>query len=134
LKALVTSHDNALRNDSAEMPLCAGCMEQPDYSARFRLDVVSFVPSLRAYARLLTGNRDTADDLVQDTIVRALHGELRFKPGTNLRAWLFTIIKSRLNRARMAVAQFLNGVCNGDDLSKTSCIERLPEAADRFAY
>ena len=52
------------------------------------------VPSLRAFAISLTGNFDRADDLVQDTLVRALANIDRFERGTNLNAWLFTILRN----------------------------------------
>jgi RNA polymerase sigma-70 factor, ECF subfamily len=50
------------------------------------------VPRLRRYARALTHATDRADDLVQDTLVRALSKLHMWQPGTNLRAWLFTIM------------------------------------------
>jgi len=50
------------------------------------------IPRLRRYARALTRNRDRADDLVQDTLSRALIKEQLWQPGTNLRAWLFAIM------------------------------------------
>ncbi len=59
-----------------------------------RADLLSAVPSLRAFAISLSGNVDRADDLVQDTLVRALANIHRFEPGTNLNAWLFTILRN----------------------------------------
>ena len=56
--------------------------------------LLAAVPSLRAFAMSLTGNVDRADDLVQDTIVRAWSHFDHFKPGTNLHAWLFTILRN----------------------------------------
>jgi RNA polymerase sigma-70 factor (ECF subfamily) len=53
------------------------------------------IPRLRRYARALTRNRERADDLVQDTLRRALIKEQFWQPGTNLRAWLFTICITR---------------------------------------
>jgi RNA polymerase sigma-70 factor (ECF subfamily) len=53
------------------------------------------IPKLRRYARALTRNRDRADDLVQDTLSRALVKEQFWQPGTNLRAWLFTIMHNQ---------------------------------------
>ncbi|MBX6321081.1 MAG: sigma-70 family RNA polymerase sigma factor [Rhodospirillaceae bacterium] len=50
------------------------------------------IPALRRYARALVRDRDAADDLVQDTLVRAINAEHQWQPGTNLRAWLFTIL------------------------------------------
>ena len=49
------------------------------------------LPDLRAFARFLTRDGSAADDLVQDTVVRALAARNSFQPGTNLKAWLFTI-------------------------------------------
>src|ERR1700751_1984959 len=56
--------------------------------------VLAAVPSLRAFAISLSGNVDRADDLVQDTLVRALVNIDSFEPGTNLSAWLFTILRN----------------------------------------
>ncbi len=50
------------------------------------------IPSLRRYARSLTGSVDRADDLVQDCLERAVTRFEQFQPGTDLRAWLFTIL------------------------------------------
>jgi RNA polymerase sigma-70 factor (ECF subfamily) len=50
------------------------------------------IPRLRRYARLLARDRDTADDLVQESLLRAISGLHTFEPGTNMRAWLFTIL------------------------------------------
>ena len=62
----------------------------------FRDDVVAQVPHLRAFARTMTqGDAALADDLVQDTIVNALGAQDQFAPGSNLRAWLFTILRNR---------------------------------------
>jgi RNA polymerase sigma-70 factor (ECF subfamily) len=58
-------------------------------------DLIACVPHLRAFARFLTGNRERADDLVQDTVVRALTAAHQFKPGTNLKAWMFTILRNQ---------------------------------------
>ena len=52
------------------------------------------IPSLRAFAISLSGNVDRADDLVQETILRALANINSFQPGTNLPAWLFTILRN----------------------------------------
>lgn len=54
-------------------------------------DIVAEIPRLRRYARALTGDSYRADDLVQDTIERALGKWLLWQPG-NLRAWLFTLM------------------------------------------
>ncbi|MBV7407772.1 RNA polymerase sigma factor [Maritimibacter sp. DP1N21-5] len=56
--------------------------------------VVEHLPAMRAFAASLTRNSAAADDLVQDTIVKAWKNFDKFKPGTNLRAWLFTILRN----------------------------------------
>jgi RNA polymerase sigma-70 factor (ECF subfamily) len=59
-----------------------------------RKSVLSAVPSLRAFAISLCGNVDRADDLVQETMLRALANIDSFQPGTNMSAWLFTILRN----------------------------------------
>lgn len=59
-----------------------------------RDEIVDHLPSLRAFAMSLTRNSATADDIVQDTIVKAWSNLDKFEPGTNLRAWLFTILRN----------------------------------------
>jgi RNA polymerase sigma-70 factor (ECF subfamily) len=56
--------------------------------------LLAAVPSLRAFAISLSGQVDRADDLVQDTLLRALSHLDRFERGTNLNAWLFTILRN----------------------------------------
>ena len=64
------------------------------------------IPRLRRYARALTRNRERADDLVQDTLSRALVKEQFWQPGTDLRAWLFTIMHNQnVNNVRRAVRE-----------------------------
>lgn len=60
----------------------------------FKTELIELLPSLRAFARSLAHNTAQADDLVQDTLVKALANVERFEPGTNLRAWLFTILRN----------------------------------------
>jgi RNA polymerase sigma-70 factor, ECF subfamily len=64
------------------------------------------IPSLRRYARALTGSRDAADDLVQDTLERALARSSLFRPGGNARPWLFSIMHNLfVNQVRSAAAR-----------------------------
>lgn len=58
----------------------------------FGAQVVPYIPRLRRYARALTGERSTADDLVQDTLERACNKLHLWRRGSDLRAWLFTIM------------------------------------------
>lgn len=56
--------------------------------------MLAAVPSLRAFAISLCGNVDRADDLVQETLLRAWSNLGSFQPGTNMPAWLFTILRN----------------------------------------
>jgi RNA polymerase sigma-70 factor, ECF subfamily len=59
-----------------------------------RDDMLAAIPNLRAFAYSLSGRVDRADDLVQETLVRAIAKIDHFTPGTNLNAWLFTILRN----------------------------------------
>ena len=65
----------------------------------FHQDIEAAIPALRRYARALTRETETADDLVQDTLVRALRSEHLFHGG-EVRSWLYTIL-TNLNRNRL---------------------------------
>src|SRR5919112_6201858 len=67
--------------------------------AGFHENVEATIPALRRYARALTRDADIADDLVQDTLVRALRSEHLFHGG-EVRSWLYTIL-TNLNRNRL---------------------------------
>ena len=56
--------------------------------------VTDLIPALRAFGRSMTRDVTEADDLVQETLVRALANIHQFAPGTNLKAWLFTILRN----------------------------------------
>jgi RNA polymerase sigma-70 factor (ECF subfamily) len=63
--------------------------------AALRRQMLALLPDLRAFARFLVRDRSAADDLVQDTIVRSLIALPQFQLGTNLKAWLFTILRNQ---------------------------------------
>jgi RNA polymerase sigma-70 factor (ECF subfamily) len=72
-----------------------------DFSAR----VQELIPRLRRYARALTGDRGAADDLVQDTLERAWNKLHLWRQGSDLRAWLFTIMHNvHVNQVRSRMA------------------------------
>ncbi len=60
----------------------------------WRDEVIAQIPALRAFAWSLSRNGADADDLVQDTLTKAWTHRSKFEPGTNLRAWLFTILRN----------------------------------------
>jgi RNA polymerase sigma-70 factor (ECF subfamily) len=58
-------------------------------------DIVVLLPDLRAFARFMCREREAADELVQNTVLIALDKQRQFEPGTNLKGWLFTIMRNR---------------------------------------
>ncbi|KQX17810.1 RNA polymerase subunit sigma-70 [Sphingomonas sp. Root50] len=70
----------------------------------FKDELSRVIPHLRAFGRSLSGNRDLADDLVQETLMKAWAARKRFQAGTNMRAWTFIILRnlflSQMRRAR----------------------------------
>src|SRR3954467_668434 len=60
----------------------------------FATAVAAEIPRLRRFARVLVKHGDAADDLVQETLVRAIGARDQFQEGTDLRAWLFTIVRA----------------------------------------
>ncbi|MBP0446077.1 sigma-70 family RNA polymerase sigma factor [Roseomonas sp. SSH11] len=73
----------------------------------FRPALIRLLPDLRAFARFLSRDPAAADDLVQDTLLRALRNEEQWQPGTSLRAWTFSILRNAWfeNRRRAAARQ-----------------------------
>jgi len=66
----------------------------PDTEAEFCAGLLAATPHLRAFAQSLVGDRNRADDLVQDTLLRAWQYRDRFEPDTNLQAWLITMLRN----------------------------------------
>lgn len=106
-----------------------------------KADLIAVIPNLRAFAVSLSGNPDRADDLVQETLVKAWSNLGSFVEGTNLPAWLFTILRniyySEYRKRRREVADS-DGVIAGklaaapsqhghmDFLDFRSALQRLP--------
>src|SRR4051794_33541894 len=74
------------------MAQAATTPEDPELKERFERDVLPLLPSLYSAAMRLTRNPSDAEDLVQETYLRAYRGFAGFKEGTNLRAWLYRIL------------------------------------------
>ncbi len=87
------------RDEEAERP---EPVPLPDDEFKEQLGQV--IPHLRAFGRSLSGSRDLADDLVQETLLKAWAARKRFQAGTNMRAWTFIILRnlflSQMRRAR----------------------------------
>jgi len=77
----------------------------PDPSADPREEIIEYLPALRAFALNLSRNSAVADDLVQDTLLKAWSKFDHFRPGTNLRAWLFTILRNGFYSSRRKLAR-----------------------------
>lgn len=85
-------------------------------SSDFKTDLLGAIPSLRAFAVSLSQNADRADDLVQETLVKAWDKHASFQPGTNMKAWLFTILRNEFYsqmRKRGREVQDSDGVMTG---------------------
>ena len=91
--------------------------------AQIKRDMVAAIPRLRAFAVSLCGNPDRADDLVQETLAKALLNIESFTIGTNLLAWLFTILRnayySEFRKRRREVAD-IDGGLSGMLVSKAN--------------
>ena len=76
-------------------PASASTATQPDPDKLFRDQLVALLPSLRAFARGLCRHRDMADDLAQDTMMRAWAARGSYTEGSNFRAWMFMIMRNQ---------------------------------------
>lgn len=111
-------------------------------SAAFKAELISAIPSLRAFAMSLSQNADRADDLVQETLVKAWDKHESFQMGTNLKAWLFTILRNEfysqmrkrgrevqdsdgIMTAKLAVHPSQQGKLDLDDFR--AALEQLPQ-------
>lgn len=75
----------------------------PDPEGNLAVQIVQLRPQLLRFAWSLTRDREVAEDLAQETIARALAAQWRFQPGSNLKAWLFRILRNvQLNLLRAA--------------------------------
>jgi RNA polymerase sigma-70 factor, ECF subfamily len=92
--------------------------------------MLSAVPSLRAFAISLCGNVDRADDLVQETLLRAWANIHSFEPGTNMSAWLFTILR---NLFRSEYRKRRREVADGDGAYAES-MKTQPEQSSRVEF
>ena len=115
--------------------------EKLDPDKVFRDQLVALLPSLRAFSRGLCGHREMADDLAQDTIMRAWAARESYTQGTNFRAWMFMIMRNQFystirknsrttsldpevaERVLVVAPAQQNGI-NVDDVAKA--LQRLP--------
>lgn len=95
-----------------------------------RDEIVNHLSSLRAFAISLTGSPSAADDLVQDTIVKAWSNIDKFQAGTNMQAWMFTILRNTFYSDRR---KHRREVPDPDGLHAASLFE-LPEHDGKLAF
>jgi RNA polymerase sigma-70 factor (ECF subfamily) len=93
-------------------------------------DLVAAIPRLRRYARVLTGDPTRADDLVQETLARAWEKRRLWAAGSDLRAWMFTIMHNLFVNQRAQAARDARNVSIDDDGDGTGALQ-LPVAASQ---
>lgn len=87
--------------------------------------LVARTRTLRAYANMLTGDRATAEDLIQDTFERALRGARQFRAGSNLTAWLRRIMRNLFTDRCRQGTRFVS--MSGSDLADRFPDDRVPD-------
>ena len=110
--------------------------------SRLHAEMLALIPKLRAFAVSLSHDRDQAEDLIQETLLSACRNIDRFEPGTNMMAWLFTILRnhfySEYRRRRRSVQDADGGYTNTlvvqpEQIIRTECealwaaLARLPQ-------
>src|SRR3954464_10549457 len=128
----------------------AATHEDPPLGERFERDVLPLLPSLYGAAMRMTRNRSDAEDLVQETYLRAYRGFGGFQEGTNLKAWLYRILtNSYINtyRKKQREPQIVDGPEDGDewylydrlggrsveDSAETTVLDTIPDQAVKDA-
>lgn len=80
---------------------------QPLDDRAFRDQLVAIIPSLRAFARGLCGDRDLADDLAQEALAKAWAARASFSAGTNFKAWMFRILRNHFYTTAAVARRFV---------------------------
>jgi RNA polymerase sigma-70 factor, ECF subfamily len=100
----------------------------------FDTDLVALLPNLRRYARYLTRAPDAAEDLVQDTVVRALEYRAHFQPGGYMNAWLKTIMYNLfitgVHKAKHVLSFIFDEACEGAQEAHIALLEVFAYADD----
>jgi RNA polymerase sigma-70 factor, ECF subfamily len=95
----------------------------------FVAGVMEALPNLRAFALSLTGKVDQAEDLVQDTVLKAITKQDSFEAGTNLQAWLFTILRNGFYSAHRKTSREVED----EDGALAASMISIPDQEDKLA-
>ncbi|MCW5745114.1 MAG: sigma-70 family RNA polymerase sigma factor [Alphaproteobacteria bacterium] len=100
-----------------------------------KTDLIAVLPDLRAFSRFLCRERPAADDLLQNTVATALAKQHQFEPGTNLKAWLFTIMRTQFYSERRSARRRMDALdaCFVDATSTAPSPESRAEMMDLAA-
>ena len=98
-------------------------------------DLIALLPDLRAFSRFLCRERQAADDLLQNTVAMALAKQHQFEPGTNLKAWLFTIMRTQFYSELRSTRRRLDVLEDGavEDIAVAPSPEHRAEMMDLTA-
>jgi RNA polymerase sigma-70 factor (ECF subfamily) len=97
-------------------------------TATLRDEIIQHMPHLRGIARLLARDRALAEDLVQETMLRAISHADQFQPGTNLKAWLTTILRNSYfneKRSQRRLAEYSSSTAGGSNAARGQQEHRL---------
>jgi RNA polymerase sigma-70 factor, ECF subfamily len=114
----------ALRGYAVQMAQAAA-QDDPQLRERFERDVLPLLPSLYGAALRLTRNPSDAEDLVQDTYLRAFRGFAGFREGTNLKAWLYRILTNGYITTYRKRQREPQTVAGPDDIDEWYLFDRL---------
>jgi RNA polymerase sigma-70 factor, ECF subfamily len=99
-----------------------------DTAESFEALAMPLLASLYNLAHWLTQNRDEAEDLVQETYLKALKGFASFEPGTNLRAWMYRILRNTFLTSRTGLSVKMTVPLDLDDASNLPEVSTTPES------
>ena len=83
-----------MRSPGADRPRAPNA-DTPETREAFKRELVALIPHLRAFARTLTGEQASADDLAQDALMKAWDARASYQMGTNMKAWTFMILRNQ---------------------------------------
>ncbi len=91
---MTDAHSGTRRDEAAHDEATPAPSGPRNAGPAFKRELTAVIPHLRAFARGLCGRPDLADDLVQETLLKAWAAQDRFEPGTSMRAWTFVILRN----------------------------------------